>query len=225
MILALAAAACSSSTSVLEKPAPQAVTADSLIHPPWEALVKAGPGAEKDIDLETLNGPQTANLPAPPAPADGALAPQQPAPGTPSTAAPAPEAKAAEKPAAAPKGKPVTIKAVAVLAVTGASAQGDAELTAAMRAVLKKAGWPVLAAPRKDALNIQGKVVLDAAQGASQMVHVTWVVTSPSAKVLGNVAQNNAVPAHSLDGSWGPSAGYAAEAAAEGIFKLIGQFR
>jgi hypothetical protein len=208
---ALGLASCSPHTTLLEKPAPLPVDAQSLIHPPWEALVKAGPGAENDVDLETLNGPQAA----------------APAPGQPvaaDAAAPTPD----EKPAAAPsppKPGAVAIKAVAVLVVTGASPQGDKELTAAMRQVLKKAGWPVLVAPRKDALNIQGKVVLDAPNGPNQTIHIIWQVSAPSGKALGEVAQNNAVPAHSLDGNWGQTAGYAAEAAADGIFKLIGQYR
>jgi hypothetical protein len=205
-------ASCSPRTTLLEKPAPLPVDAQSLIHPPWEALVKAGPGAEKDIDLETLNGPASSPLPVV---ADGAAPP-------PVTAPPAQTPSPTPVPT---KPGTVAIKAVAVLGVTGASSQGDRELTLAMRQVLRKAGWPVLTAPRKDALNIQGKVVLDAANGANQAVHITWVVTSPGGKILGNVAQNNAVPAHSLDAGWGQTAGFAAEAAADGIFKLIGQYR
>jgi len=107
----------------------------------------------------------------------------------------------------------------------GASARGDRELTAAMRKVLKQSGWPVLDKPRKDALNIQGTVVLDAVQGADQTVRLDWVVTAPKGKVLGHVSQANQVPAHSLDASWGAAAGYATQAAADGIFKLIGQYR
>jgi hypothetical protein len=212
LVALLTLASCSPRTTLLEKPAPLPVDAQSLIHPPWEALVKAGPGAEKDIDLETLNGPAAAPLPVL---ADGAALPP---------AAVDPTQTPAATPVSTKPGT-VAIKAVAVLAVTGASPRGDRELTAAMRQVLRKAGWPVLTAPREDALNIQGKVVLDAANGANQAVHITWVVTSPGGKILGNVAQNNAVPAHSLDASWGQTAGFAAEAAADGIFKLIGQYR
>jgi hypothetical protein len=211
---------------MLEKPAPQAVNEQSLIHPPWEAMVKAGPGAEKDLDLETLNGPNPHPLlmgGQVPAPADGALVAQ---------AAPAPDANppVAAPPVDAPKAttpapNATAIKAVAVLAVSGASPQGDKELTAAMRKVLKQSGWPVLDKPRKDALNIQGTVVLDGAQGANQTVRLDWVVTAPKGKVLGHVSQANQVPAHSLDASWGEAANYATQAAAEGIFKLIGQYR
>jgi len=39
----------------------------AIISPPWEAMIAAGPGASKEIDLETLNGPgkQTATAATP----------------------------------------------------------------------------------------------------------------------------------------------------------------
>ena len=202
--------ACSANSLLLSKSGPQPVAQDSLIHPPWEALVKAGPGAGRDVDLETLNGPQTAE------PVQVAAAPSPPAVVPPPEPAPA---QSASKPGA------TAIKAVAVLAVEGASPLANRELAAAMRKVLKDAGWPVLSVPRKDALSIRGHVALDAAQGASQGVHISWQVASPKGKALGNVDQNNQVPAHSLDGAWGETAGFAAQAAADGLFKLIAQYR
>ena len=112
-----------------------------------------------------------------------------------------------------------------MLGVDGASPQANRELTAAMRKVLTDAGWPVLSTARKDALSIKGHVVLDPAQATSQAVHLSWQVASPKGKTLGTVDQNNQVQAHSLDGSWGETAQFAAQAAAEGLFKLIGQYR
>ena len=193
---------CSSGIGQLEKGAPQPVTELSLIRPPWQTLVKAGPGASKDVDFETLDGPQ-------------AIAPSvspQPAATTPTPAKPVdPNA--------------TVIKAVAIVGIAGASAQGNQELAAAMAKVLRGAGWPTITIPRKDALIISAVVILDAGSGPNQTVHLTWKVTSPKGRVLGTVAQNNAVPAHSLDASWGTNAEAAAEAAAEGIFRLIGQYR
>ena len=194
-------AGCTSSDLPLAKSAPLPDSADALVRPPWEAYVKAGPGAENDIDLETLNGPQVA-----------AIAP------TPPSAAPK-----AQKTAAKPGS--VQIKAVAVLLVTGGDAVGDKELTMAMRKVLTGAGWPVLSAKRGDALSIQGSVVVDPAQNGQQMVHLVWLVSTPAGKSLGDVKQNNAVPEGTLKAGWGASAGYATQAAADGIFKLIEKYR
>jgi hypothetical protein len=204
ILLTFLLAACSAPQLPLSKVEPLAVNPDSLVHPPWETLVKAGAGAEKDIDLETLNGPQVAQAPE----ALPAETPVEPEP--------------AKTP---PKPGDTVIKAVAVLPVTGAKGKGNAELTAAMRKVLKEAGWPVLSAPRADALTIQGTVVMDGAQNGQQPVHLTWAVLTPKGKNLGDIKQNNGVPAGSLDQGWGENAGFATQAAAEAIFKLIEGYR
>jgi hypothetical protein len=192
-------AACAGPQLPLSKDEPLTVASDSLVRPPWEALVKAGPGAEKDIDLETLNGPQVA---AAPAPVETPVVPEP---------APTP-----------PKPGDTVIKAVAVLPVTGV---GGGELTAAMRKVLKDAGWPVISSKRADALTLQGSATLDAALNGQQMVHLVWRVLTPKGKDLGDIKQNNAVPAGSLNSGWGENAGFATQAAATGIFKLIDGFR
>ncbi|MBG1230977.1 hypothetical protein [Aestuariivirga litoralis] len=224
VIAALLLAACTDGSSLLEKPAPQQVTSDSLVTPPWQTMVRAGPGAEKDIDYETLDGVPQPSTDAPPplSTADMAQAKPEALPLDTKPAAPAPDAK----PTAKPDAKPGTaINAVAVVAVTGGSAQGSKDLTLAMRKVLRDAGWPVVDKPRPDALIIRGKVALDAANGPSQAVHITWAIASPKGKDLGVVSQNNDVPAHSLDGAWGQTADFAAQAASDGIFKLIAQYR
>lgn len=192
-------AGCAGPQLLLSKDDPLPVNADSLVRPPWEALVKAGPGAEKDIDLETLNGPQVASDPVP--------VDTQPSP---------------QPPAVPPKPGDTVIKAVAVLPVTGS---GGPALTVAMRQVLKESGWPVINSKRADALSIQGSVVLDPAVNGQQAVHLVWRVLTPKGKNLGDIKQNNAVPAGSLSAGWGQNATYAAQAAATGIFKLIDGFR
>jgi hypothetical protein len=176
---------------------------DPLLRPPWEAFVKAGPDAEKEVDLETLNGAAKQVVEQQP------IAELKPEPSTPN------------------KSKPVdtVINAVAVLNVVGAKGKGNAQLTAAMRKVLQDAGWPVLVAARADAITIQGSVVVDAAQGGQQPVHIAWFVITPKGKSLGDVKQNNAVPAGSLDQGFGENAGFVAQAAADGIFKLIEKYR
>lgn len=198
VIVALLLAGCTGGQLPFEKPTPVATPGQSLIAPPWEALVKAGPGAEKDIDLETLNGP----LPA-----------AQPEAAT-STIAAETSASPAPKPGA------TAINAVAVLPVAGAP-----ELSAAMAKVLGDAGWPVLKAPRKDALSIQGSVTLNPPTGTKQQVHLNWQVKTPQGKVLGEVAQNNEIPAGSLAKGWGQNAMLAAIGGADGIVKLIQQYR
>jgi hypothetical protein len=173
--------------------------------PPAEYFVAAGPDAYKDIDFETLQGPGSVAAAA--APVDQPL--------------PLPD----ETTAAEPEAKRTAIKAVAVVPVKGSPGGGDAELTAAMRETLAKAGWPVLKAPRADALTIAGKVDVSKPTDGNQQVALRWTVTTPDGRPLGKVDQANGVPAGSLDAGWGDSAVPVAEAAATGIFDLIKTYR
>lgn len=205
LTMMLVLVACSGPTLPFEKDLPAEST---IVNPPWEALVQAGPGAENDLDLETLNGP-TAAVQPPPLIAETEAAAQE----------------AGEQPAPKkPDKKAVAIKSVAVPSVQGAAGQGNAELTQAMRQVLRDAGWPVVNTPSASALTIRGKVKTVRA-GAVETVELAWVVSTPDGKTLGDISQANDVPAGSLDKGWGENARFATEAAATGIFKLIQNYR
>ena len=190
------------SCTTANRPLSDDLALNPIVQPPWDALVKATPGAENDLDLETLDGPQQA--------------------ATPSLASP--PLQVSEKKSEPKKGA-ITIRYVAVPQVTGAPGAGNKELTKAMRQVLRDAGWPVLNAPRADAITLQGRVTISAAQGGNQQVKVVWEALPPKGQSLGEVKQDNAVPAGSLDKSWGKDADYVSQAAAEGIFKLIQGYR
>lgn len=196
LLLLLLLAACGTVSQPFGKIEPPERT-PSIITPPWEAMVAAGPGASREMDLETLRGPgkgtDVANGPenGPEVSADGRL----------------------------------VIKAVAVVPVKGAKGSGNDELTRAMRQALTTAGWTVLKAPAKNALTIAGRVVMAEASGNMQKVSLQWAVESPDGKKLGDVNQANNVQAGSLDAGWGEIAGFAVEAAASGIFELINKFR
>lgn len=179
----------------------------SLVMPPADTFMTAGPGAQNDIDLETLNGPSAI---APVGEAMAALA--------------EPEVPPEPKPGMEKSGK-VEIRVVAVVAVKGSPGTGNGELTAAMRRSLKAAGWPVVNKPRADALVIRGKVDLAKAEGDKQQVALRWAVETPRGKSLGDVKQANSVPAGSLDQGWGGAAQAVADAAASGIFDIIKRYR
>lgn len=204
-------------------PAPLPTTASqwaSLTVPPTDYFKPAGKGAQYDIDQETLNGPAIAQadtqLPAP-----GLLpALQSPSP----AAQPQNDTGETETAAAQADGQTV-IRAVAVVPVKGAPGSGNQELTEAMRNTLRKAGWSVLEQPRADALTVSGEVGVAKPQDGNQRVAVRWSVASPDGKSLGDVKQANAVPAGSLDKSWGAAAVAVAEAASSGIFDLVAKFR
>lgn len=209
LLVAFMLVACSGPRLPFEKDLP---TESSIVAPPWEAFVKAGPGAEKELDLETLNGPS-------------ASLPEIPPPLIAETEASGQDAVAPELARPKSEKKGVAIKSVAVPLVQGADGKGNAELTEAMRQVLREAGWPVVKAPAPNALTITGRVKTQAAVGATQNVKLQWTVTTPDGKSLGEVSQSNDVPAGSLRLGWGENARFATEAAAEGIFKLIQNYR
>ncbi|MGI9482273.1 MAG: hypothetical protein ACR2OR_07945 [Hyphomicrobiales bacterium] len=150
--------------------------------------------------------------------------------------APPPETKtAAASPASAevapakPKKKQENtdkqIRAVAVPVVKGAPGRGNVELTAAMREVLKTAGWPVRSAPADDALTIRGKVEVGKNTNGQQKVTLAWELVDPDGSVIGTIRQANTVPAGAVDAGFGPNAHYAAQAAASGIFNLIAKVK
>lgn len=183
-------------------------TRASGMPPPLHAFQEAGPGAEKDIDYETLMGPGMA------APVE-TLAEAPPLPTKP------------DQPAAKPKAKSSgpAIKSIALLAVTGSPGRGNAELRGALKKVLLAAGWPVVDTARPDALSISGVITLSPPAGANQRVALAWTVKKPDGTEAGVVRQANQVPAGSLDAGWGETADYAAQAAAEGLADLVQRLR
>lgn len=202
------------------------------VPPPVDAFAQAMPGAENDIDYETLLGPgrgdpnvMAAASPAPD-PHTQFIGPPEPVPHT-ANAANEPGASTGSTEAAKPKpAKPdYEIKAVAVIPVIGSPGNGDTELTNAMRKTLKTAGWPVVNTPRADALTINGKVKVDQPFGSSQRVSLDWTVSAPNGKVLGVISQSNLVPAGSVDLGFGDAAIQVVEAAALGIFDVVKKLR
>ena len=200
------------------------------LSPPTHTYARAGPNAEKELDFETLYGPQTASIPptGPLPPSGYDVAEGVPERQVGAVTPPVQEVQTAKAVPAAKKASDPNkqaIRGVAVTSVNGSPGPGNGELASAMRKVLKDAGWPVYTSPRPDALTITGDVDLGPRSGSNQKVALAWTVKSPGGKVLGTIKQANDVPAGSLDKGWGQTADYAAQAGAEGIFKLINKLR
>jgi hypothetical protein len=197
--------ACAAGNKPFGKPEGDQQSAQQVA-PPVEAFKQAGPGAEKELDYETIYGP-------------GVLPPDS------TVALNDPQAAPAASTETKPKAGGTQIAAVAVVPVRGAPGKGNAELTEAMRRTIRSAGWPVLDAPREDALTISGSVALAPPKGSAQTVSLSWTVSTFKGGVLGTIKQSNDVPAGSLDKSWGKAADYATEAGATGIYDLIKKYR
>jgi hypothetical protein len=122
----------------------------------------------------------------------------------------------------APPPRPIEKPLLAFHGVLGAPGDGNRALTRAMGETLHRAQVPVAEKPTDLATFIlSGSVNLDPPEGGKQQVHVVWAVTRPDGKPLGQVKQDNAVPAGSLDRNWGDVAYLVTTAAGDGITAIL----
>ncbi len=176
---------------------------DPLVQPPWEALVEAGPNAYKDIDFETLDGPQA----------------NQGATATTETPVPAQDQIAANTSA-----EKQVIKSVAIVSIKGGKGAGNSELTSALKTELQKAGWPVAAKKQGDTILISATItIVNDPEG--ERITIIWFVKTPDGRPMGDVKQENIVPKGSVNAGFGEAAPLIAEGAANGIFELVGKFQ
>lgn len=107
-------------------------------------------------------------------------------------------------------------------AVKGAPGDGNQALARALVGILPVKGIAVEATQAKAQWRIEGSIKV--ASGPTQdVVTLTWRVLDATGKEAGTIAQENAVPHGRLAKPWREIAGFAAEAAAEGIAQLIQQ--
>jgi hypothetical protein len=108
--------------------------------------------------------------------------------------------------------------------VTGASGDGGQALSLAIAAALHRAGIALQEKPDdKPSYLLAGKVAIGAASAGHQDVKIVWALSRADGKEIGQVSQENAVPAGSLDGKWGDTAYDVATAAVGGIVQLLQQ--
>lgn len=107
-------------------------------------------------------------------------------------------------------------------AIKGAPGDGNQALARALSGILPMKGIVVAAAQAKAQWRIEAAIKV--VPGPTQdTVAMTWRVLDASGKEAGTIAQENAVPRGRLSKPWREIAGFAAEAAAEGIAQLIQQ--
>jgi hypothetical protein len=110
---------------------------------------------------------------------------------------------------------------VAVRGVSGAPGDGGTALARAIAAALGRAGVEVGEGDAKARFALSCFIAVAPAKDRQQLVSVRWVLALSEGRELGQVNQQNAVPAGSLDGQWGDIAYAVAGAAAPGIAELI----
>lgn len=108
---------------------------------------------------------------------------------------------------------------VAVGGVSGAPGDGGTALARAIGTALGHAGVEVGGSDARFALSCV--VAVSPPQDGQQLVTVHWVLALPKGPQVGQVNQQNKVPAGSLDGAWGDVAYAVAGAAAPDIAELI----
>lgn len=116
----------------------------------------------------------------------------------------------------------VTVEAaVAVGSVAGAPGDGGTALARAIALTLGRAGVDVAAGAAKARFTLSCQVEVRPAPDGKQHVTVRWALSSAKGVRIGEVAQENTIPAGSLDGAWGDIAYAVASAAAPGIAQLV----
>jgi hypothetical protein len=110
---------------------------------------------------------------------------------------------------------------VAVRGIAGAPGDGGPVLARAIGAALERAGVEVGEADAKARFALSCSVAVAPPRDGKQLVTVRWALALAEGRELGQVNQQNDVPAGSLDGQWGDLAYAIAGAAAPGIAELI----
>jgi uncharacterized lipoprotein YmbA len=111
---------------------------------------------------------------------------------------------------------------LALRPVTGAPGDGARSLTRAMDDALRRVHVALADQPSdRERFILTGTVKLSPPEAGKQQVQVSWALLGPDGRQIGQVSQENAVPAGSLDATWGDIAYAVANAAAPGIAALV----
>lgn len=111
-------------------------------------------------------------------------------------------------------------RTIAIGSIDGAPGDGAISLKRAVEFVLRQSDIPVASADQTNALTLLGSVEMGRPADGRQTVAIRWVLLMPDGREIGDVRQQNAVPAGSLDHVWGETALLVAEAAYDGIVAL-----
>jgi hypothetical protein len=122
----------------------------------------------------------------------------------------------------APLPVPSTDPLIAVHAATGAPGDGGQALATAMSAALRRSQMALADFPgAAPSFIVEAAVAIAPAISGKQKVTIAWSLHRPDGAEVGQVKQENAVDAGSLDRVWGLTAFDAANAAAPGIAALV----
>ena len=105
--------------------------------------------------------------------------------------------------------------------VNGAPGDGGRALSRALDYALRRAGAKLVEASEPDSVVVLGEVTISPKGAQMRGVDVRWIVLAPDGNELGQIRQENDVPAQMLERAWAEMAVAVAEGAAEGIIDLL----
>jgi len=115
---------------------------------------------------------------------------------------------------------------LAVRGVSGAPGDGERSLTRNIGDALRHAGIAIKDKPQtKENFLLDAKIEVAAPTNGKQNVKITWLLMRADGGPVGQVKQENAVPAGTLNGPWGDVAYAVAINAASGIVALVQRAR
>jgi hypothetical protein len=132
-----------------------------------------------------------------------------------------PRTQVAEAPGAAAMDKPTAW----VGEIKGAPGDGNEALARSLNAVLPLKGVRIKGAKTDAEWIVEGRVKVVQGSPTQDVVTLAWRITDAKGREAGTITQQNAVPRGRLSKKWAELAGFAAEAAAEGIAQLIQQVK
>jgi hypothetical protein len=111
--------------------------------------------------------------------------------------------------------------------IAGAPGDGSQTLAKAMRNALRRASVDVAegADPDGKSMVLAGSVALGPVAERQQDVTIIWSLRNADGSQIGQVKQQNRIPAGSLDGAWGDIAYVVANSAAPGITALLDRLK
>lgn len=110
-------------------------------------------------------------------------------------------------------------------AIKGAPGDGNEALSRSLNAVLPLKGVRIKGAKADAEWIVEGIVKVVQGSPTQDVVTLSWRITDASGREAGTITQQNAVAHGRLAKKWAELAGFAAEAAAEGIAQLIQQVK
>lgn len=114
---------------------------------------------------------------------------------------------------------------IAIWDIDGAPGDGATSLRRAMEQMLRQNDRTLTTAQDSRALQLLCQISITPAANRQEKVAIRWTLLRPDGAEIGQIAQDNVIPAGSLNGRWGDIANAIAETAWDGLAPLLDRAR